>query len=69
VQDSSAPLPSPATPIFTGREDILNQLDDYFKVSEISADEEKCRVFVLYGLGGGGKTQIVLKFIDKFCNR
>ena len=69
MRDSSASLPSPATPVFIGREDILEQLDDYFRMPETSVDIEKCRVFVLYGLGGGGKTQIVLKFIDKFYNR
>jgi hypothetical protein len=51
-----------ATPAFTGREDILSELDRYFASSNV----EMQQVFVLYGLGGGGKTQIALRFIEKF---
>jgi hypothetical protein len=67
VDDSSAPVPSLPTPLFTGREDILSQLDDYFGLGATYV--QKHHIFVLYGLGGGGKTQIVLKFIDNFCHR
>lgn len=55
------------TTVFTGREDILNQLDRYFSLK--GPDKDKQHVFVLYGLGGAGKTQIALKFVDKFSDR
>ncbi|KAJ7812563.1 acyl transferase/acyl hydrolase/lysophospholipase [Mycena olivaceomarginata] len=50
------PLPSQ---IFQGRQDILTRMKDYF-----SKDIGKRHVYVLYGLGGSGKTQIALKFLD-----
>jgi hypothetical protein len=55
------------TSVFTGREDILKQLDGYFSLE--GPDKEKQHIFVLYGLGGAGKTQIALKFVDMFYNR
>ena len=50
------PIP---TKIFQGREDILQQMQDYF--GKIESEQ---KVFLLYGLGGIGKTQIALKFIE-----
>jgi Cdc6-like AAA superfamily ATPase len=44
---------------FTGREDILAQMRDCF-----FNGSRKRNVFVLYGLGGAGKTQIALKFVE-----
>jgi hypothetical protein len=45
--------------VFTGRHDILDKLNRYF-----STDLGKRHIFVLHGLGGIGKSQIVLKFIQ-----
>jgi hypothetical protein len=64
---SSTGISFQPTSVFTGREDILNQLDDYFSLE--GPDKDKQHIFVLYGLGGAGKTQIALKFVDMFCNR
>ncbi|QRV89036.1 kinesin light chain [Ceratobasidium sp. AG-Ba] len=51
--------PAP-TPGFTGREDAINQI-----VACISkGDTQRC-VFVLYGLGGSGKTQLALKVVQR----
>jgi hypothetical protein len=58
---------SQPTSVFTGREDILKHLDGYFSLD--GPDKEKQHIFVLYGLGGAGKTQIALKFVDMFSNR
>ncbi|KAG8713433.1 hypothetical protein FRC11_012167 [Ceratobasidium sp. 423] len=45
---------------FTGREDILESLREYF------FDHHRDRhIYVLYGLGGAGKTQIALAFIHR----
>jgi hypothetical protein len=58
------PCPSP-TIVFTGRKDIISQLHQYFTPSSTSAKPAKQRRFVLYGLGGAGKTQIALKFVEE----
>ncbi|QRV95639.1 kinesin light chain [Ceratobasidium sp. AG-Ba] len=51
--------PAP-TPAFTGREDTINQI-----IACISkGDTQRC-VFVLYGLGGSGKTQLALKAVQR----
>ncbi|KAF8579258.1 FabD/lysophospholipase-like protein [Ramaria rubella] len=49
----------PPVNIFTGRQDILNQMHGYF-----SNDIGKRHTFVLYGLGGAGKSQIAYKFVE-----
>ncbi|KAJ7617831.1 hypothetical protein FB45DRAFT_1007550 [Roridomyces roridus] len=56
----------PASQIFQGRKEILDKMQQYF------SQEPKRRIFVLYGLGGSGKTQVALKFlesIDDFTKR
>jgi len=57
---------SQPTSVFTGREDILKQLDGYFSLEE---PNNKQHIFVLYGLGGAGKTQIALKFVEMCCDQ
>ncbi|KAJ7810868.1 hypothetical protein B0H14DRAFT_2459902 [Mycena olivaceomarginata] len=49
----------PPSQIFQGRQDILERMDECF-----SNDTGGRHVYVLYGLGGSGKTQIALKFLD-----
>ncbi|KAJ7862029.1 hypothetical protein B0H14DRAFT_517745 [Mycena olivaceomarginata] len=49
----------PPSQIFQGRQDILERMDECF-----SNDTWGRHVYVLYGLGGSGKTQIALKFLD-----
>ncbi|KAF8224686.1 hypothetical protein L208DRAFT_1409724 [Tricholoma matsutake] len=64
VQKRAPPLkncPSP-TNLFTGRSDVLQQLHKCFPPLSTSVESaQQCR-FVLYGLGGGGKTQIMIAF-------
>ncbi|KAH8834572.1 hypothetical protein DL96DRAFT_1810811 [Flagelloscypha sp. PMI_526] len=55
----SKPCPQP-TKYFTGRQVELQQLEDHFSLSS-----EPCHVAVLYGIGGGGKTQTGLEFIQR----
>ncbi|KAH8804032.1 hypothetical protein DL96DRAFT_1823058 [Flagelloscypha sp. PMI_526] len=50
----------PPTPYFVGRESLLKRLDNYFFV-----EKDPCHIAVLYGLGGSGKTQGSLKFIQQ----
>ena len=56
--------PRPATPFFTGRNDDLTQLVAWFSVDTASVKAGKPRIVVLWGLGGTGKTQLVLRFIE-----
>ena len=56
-------LPPPST-IFTGREDVLSKMKSYFSPSTASGQSQQ-HIFVLYGMGGAGKTQIALKFVQK----
>lgn len=55
------PLPSPH---FTGREDILQQMRVCF-----SEQLGRRHVFVLFGLGGAGKTQTAYKFVAEWQHR
>ena len=52
--------------VFTGRQDILQQLAQYLDPTKSSVVLKKQRIFVLHGLGGAGKTQIMAKFVDEF---
>ncbi|KAJ7770426.1 FabD/lysophospholipase-like protein, partial [Mycena metata] len=49
----------PPSQIFKGRQDILDKMHEYF-----SRNIQGRHAYVLYGLGGSGKTQIALKFLD-----
>ncbi|KAJ7278413.1 hypothetical protein C8J57DRAFT_1576978 [Mycena rebaudengoi] len=50
----------PPSRIFHGRKNILQKMHDYY-----SQDVGKQHVCLLHGLGGAGKTQICLKFLDE----
>jgi hypothetical protein len=54
------PVPMPS-PRFMGRSDYLSRLRQYFSTQFTS----QRRQFLLYGLGGAGKTQISLKFASE----
>jgi len=53
----------PPTNIFTGRADILTQMKECFCNTLTSVG--KRRIFVLYGLGGAGKSQCAYKFVEE----
>ncbi|KAJ7272241.1 P-loop containing nucleoside triphosphate hydrolase protein [Mycena rebaudengoi] len=50
----------PPSPMFHGRRNILDKMHAYF-----SQDIGRRHVCLLHGLGGAGKTQICLKFLDE----
>ena len=52
-----------SSPNFTGRKDYLAKLRDYF--SHKPSERLRRKSFLLYGLGGIGKTQICLKFTEE----
>ena len=53
--------------IFTGREDFLNALEEF--LTDQDPGPNLRREYLLYGLGGAGKTQIALKFAEKHRQR
>ncbi|KAJ7315296.1 P-loop containing nucleoside triphosphate hydrolase protein, partial [Mycena albidolilacea] len=54
----------PPSRIFQGRRDILDKMHSFF-----TSDVGIQHIYVLYGLGGAGKTQITLKFINESSSR
>ncbi|KAI9769203.1 MAG: hypothetical protein M1840_004332 [Geoglossum simile] len=51
-----------SSPNFTGRRGYLKRLQDFFG---LPAGQSRRKVFLLYGMGGAGKTQICLKFVEE----
>jgi len=47
---------------FINRKDILDKIRSYFDEDVNNACQ---RIFVLYGLGGAGKSQLAFKFIEE----
>ncbi|KAJ7463359.1 hypothetical protein FB451DRAFT_1180451 [Mycena latifolia] len=54
----------PPTKIFRGRQTILDMMHQYF-----AHETEHQAIFLLHGLGGAGKTQIALKFIQESASQ
>ena len=62
TSDGVIPLmPNPSNR-FTGRTDVIAKLEQHFSNTNDSAQKRK--FFLLYGMGGIGKTQICLKFVE-----
>ena len=53
-----------SSPIFTGRRDVLDKLEKIFSHKVTSR-----LVCLLWGMGGIGKTQICLKFIEEMSHK
>ena len=53
--------------LFTGRKDVLEKLKDHFSPADQGNKHRKS--FLLFGIGGIGKTQICLKFIEEVADR
>ena len=58
--DSKLPKPKKPSKIFTGRKDKLSDIENAFNQSEI---------ITITGIGGIGKTELILKFIDSFKDK
>lgn len=52
---------------FTGRGDFLRTLEEFF--TDEGPGQHLRREYLLYGMGGAGKTQIALKFAEKHRHR
>ena len=53
---------------FTGRTEAIARLKRHFITHENDAVQER-KFFLLYGMGGIGKTQICLKFVEEMSDR
>ena len=58
-------MPNPSNR-FTGRTEVIAELKTHFSNADGSAQKRK--VFLLHGMGGIGKTQICLKFVEEMCD-
>ncbi len=58
-------VPYQRNPFFTGRDEILSQLHDILHQEENAAFSQSC---VLSGLGGIGKTQVVIEYAYRYAN-
>ena len=78
ISDKSADGPSeapaliyktmpPSSPKFVGYEDYLHRLDEHFVLQP--AHGQSRPTFVLYGVGGVGKTQISLRFAENLAKK
>lgn len=56
----------PFTPEFIGREDLIFSLHSHFLKSKPSLSQGKQKRYLLWGLGGSGKTQTALEFAVQF---
>jgi Holliday junction resolvasome RuvABC ATP-dependent DNA helicase subunit len=64
----AAPRKPNSSPRFTGRRGILTKLREHF--TECTNDERRIRKhFLLHGMGGIGKTQICLRFIEEMSDQ
>ena len=67
TSDGVIPLmPNPSNR-FTGRTEVIAKLEGHFSNGDDSA--QKRRFFLLHGMGGIGKTQICLKFVEGMCDQ
>ena len=67
IFDAVMPLvPNPSTR-FTGRTEITAKLKEHFSVNSNNGVQKR-KYFLLYGMGGIGKTQICLKFIEEMSD-
>src|ERR1700728_2969942 len=58
---------APSSENFTGRRDYLTKLKDFFSAESDVPLRRKS--FLLYGMGGIGKTQICLRFTEENSDR
>ena len=67
MSDRVIPLMPNLSKWFTGRTEVITKLKRHFFNTNDSAQKRK--IFLLYGMGGIGKTQICLKFVKEMADR
>ena len=64
--DAVIPLTPNPSNRFTGRTEIIAKLKKHFSTKDVV---QKQRFLLLHGMGGIGKTQICLKFVEKMSKQ
>ena len=67
TSDGFIPLTPNPSNRFTGRTEVIAELEKHFFNANDSVQKRK--FFLLYGMGGIGKTQICLKFVEEMFTR
>ena len=68
TSDAAIPVkPANSSIRFTGRTDVLAKLKEHF-TAESNDKLHHRKFFLLYGMGGIGKTQICLRFIEEMSD-
>ena len=62
-------IPHNLSAIFTGRDDIIQKIYEGFFPSDTKKRHIEQKRFVLYGLGGSGKTQTCIRFAQEYRER
>ena len=57
-----------SSPIFTGRRDVLDKLEEISTHQDTSRLMSRC-LCLLWGMGGIGKTQICLRFMEEMSRK
>ena len=69
ISGAAIPLmPNPSTR-FTGRTKILAKLNNHFSKGFNDKQHHRRKYFLLHGMGGIGKTQICLRFIEDMSEK
>ena len=63
TSDAAIPVKPSSSIRFTGRTDVLAKLKEHF-MAESNDTLRRRKFFLLHGMGGIGKTQICLRFIE-----
>ena len=67
TSDAVIPVKPNSSIRFTGRTDVLAKLKQHF-TAESNDKLRRRKFFLLYGMGGIGKTQICLRFIEEMSD-
>jgi hypothetical protein len=62
-------VPRSASALFTGRQDIYQRIKKVCLPAGPTTAQLQQKRYVLYGLGGSGKTQLCLKFAEEHRER
>ena len=66
--DGTSPLKPNPSIWFTGHTEVITKLERHFFTST-NDTVQKRKLLLLYGMGGIGKTQICLKFVEEMDDR
>ncbi|KIK01559.1 hypothetical protein K443DRAFT_678319, partial [Laccaria amethystina LaAM-08-1] len=67
TSDAAIPVKPNSSIRFTGRTNVLAKLREHF-MAESNDKLRRRKFFLLYGMGGIGKTQICLRFIEEMSD-